>query len=331
MDVKMKNPKISIIIPVYNTIRYLEKCIASITNQTYQNLEIIIVDDGSTDGSSELADRLKETDDRIKVIHQENGGASKARNHGIKVATGEYLGFIDSDDFIAPEMYSHLMGLIEREKLLMAQASRQEIDQSGQFLPDICEPPKTEMIITSTELFRELLLHRGDASFCTKLIKATLFTGEQFPEGVLNEDFHLLIRLLPKAERIGILPEKYYYVVYHADSTTRDKSKDSFSRVFLDIVDNSDMIENLVQTNYPALTIEAKRFALFQRLEYILHVPISQMKRDNVFYKNVIRYLRGNLKHTIKNPYLTTKNKQYLFMLTIAPKMVRKIHAFIRR
>ncbi|MCL2254134.1 MAG: glycosyltransferase [Lachnospiraceae bacterium] len=322
--------KISVIIPVYNTVRFLEKCITSVMRQTFANLEIIIVNDGSTDGSGELARRLKESDSRIKVYDQENKGASSARNYGISVATGEYISFIDSDDYIAPQMYDELIDFIIREKLEVAQISRVEIDLMGQRLPDVCFPPRQETVVDNAEFFRELFLHRGDASFCTKLIKSSLLVNERFPEGVLNEDFHLLIRLLQKVTRIGILPGRYYHVVYHSDSTTRIKSEDSFSRVYHDIIDNADMIETLVSDKYLELSEEAKRFALYQRLEYLLHVPIAQMNRGNVFYRNVIRYLRRNMLRMVKNHYLSRKNKVYLILFAVAPKIGRIVHRRIR-
>jgi glycosyltransferase involved in cell wall biosynthesis len=327
----MPQPKITIIIPLYNTALFLEKCVSSVRGQTHPNLEIIIVDDGSTDGSGELADRLAENDERIKVIHQANSGASIARNRGIEAATGEYIGFVDSDDYIAPEMYAHLLELMGREDLMMTQAARCEIDQSGQRLPNACEPPEKETIIDSPEFLRELLLHRGDASLCTKLTKASLFAEERFPEGVLNEDFHLLVRLLPRVGRVGMLPEQYYHVLCHTGSTTRRKNAESFSRSFHDIIDNADMMEELVARDYPRLTTEAKRFALYQRLEYLLHVPISQMSRDNAFYKNVVRYLRDNRAHIRKNPYLTAKNKRYLLLFALAPRTIRQVHALVMR
>ena len=96
---------ISVIIPIYNVEKYLEKCIQSIINQTYRNLEIILVDDGSTDSSGEIADKYKKLDNRVKVIHKINGGLSDARNKGCEIATGEYISFIDSDDYIDLNMY----------------------------------------------------------------------------------------------------------------------------------------------------------------------------------------------------------------------------------
>lgn len=100
--------KISVIVPVYNTINYLKQCIESIINQTYNNLEIILVDDGSTDGSSQICDEYLKIDSRIKIIHKENGGSSSSRNEGIKVATGSYISFIDSDDWLMPNFYENM-------------------------------------------------------------------------------------------------------------------------------------------------------------------------------------------------------------------------------
>lgn len=110
------NPLISVIIPVYNPGRYFEKCINSILNQTYRNLEIILVDDGSTDGSEKVCDDYAQKDNRIKVIHQKNSGVSKARNAGLRIATGDYYHFPDSDDYMEPDSYEYLLGLVEKTK-----------------------------------------------------------------------------------------------------------------------------------------------------------------------------------------------------------------------
>ncbi len=116
-------------------------------------------------------------------------------------------------------------------------------------------------------------------------------------------------------------------MVCRATSTTRTRTKDSFSRVFLDIVDNADRVQALVDEKYPALHDYAVRFNLYQRLDYMLHVPVSQMKADNAFYQNVKKYLRKHVTDTAKNPYLTKKNKIYLLLLAAAPRTVRRVHA----
>ncbi len=319
--------KISVIVPVYNSIDCLERCVSSICAQTYQNLEIILVDDGSTDGTDRLCEQLALKDTRIRTYHKKNGGASSARNIGITLSSGEYLGFVDSDDYIEPYVYEEMVKILERKDLSVVQISRDEMDEAGNRLPDVCVPPKEIRFCDAGTFLKELLLHQGDCSFCTKLVKRELFEKHRFPEGVLNEDFRLLVEMLEEIEEIAILPQQGYHVVCRAESTTRKKTKDSFSRVFLDIVDNADRMQELVDRAYPDLSVYAVRFNLYQRLDYMLHVPLPQMTGENKFYENVKKYLRKHVADTVRNPYLTRKNKIYLLLLTVAPRTVRSVHA----
>lgn len=323
--------KISVIVPVYNSIDCLERCVKSICAQTYEALEILLVDDGSTDGTGELCERLAGEDCRIRVFHKQNGGASSARNMGISHASGTYLGFVDSDDYIEPDMYALMMAAMGGQQGNVIQISRDEVDEAGNRLPDVCIPPDGVRFCETEAFIRELLLHRGDCSFCTKLVRRELFEGHRFPEGVLNEDFRLLVDMLQEIGGITILPKQCYHVVCRRESTTRRRTKDSFSRVFLDIVDNADRMQELVDRVYPNLHTYAVRFNLFQRLDYMLHVPVSQMTGENTFYGNVKRYLRRHVGDTVKNPYLTRKNKLYLLLLTAAPRTVRSVHALLRK
>lgn len=320
--------KVSVIVPVYNSINCLERCVNSLRAQTYGNLEILLIDDGSTDGTDQLCERLAAEDARILVYHKKNGGASSARNVGLSMASGEYVGFVDSDDYIEPYVYEELTRALETGKYPVVQISRDEVDEEGRRLPDICIPPKIERFCDSETFVRELLMHQGDSSFCTKLFPVEIFAGHRFPEGELNEDFWLLLELLQEIPGIAILPKQGYHVVCRRESTTRKRTKDSFSRVFLDIVRNADRVQELVDRKYPALHAYAVRFNLCQRLDYLLHVPLSQMKGDNAFYRDVKRYLRRHVKDTIKNPYLTGRNKVYLLLLTAAPGTVRRVHGW---
>lgn len=323
----MEAKKISVIVPVYNSIDCLEKCVRSLCAQTYANLEILLIDDGSTDGTAALVDRLAKTDSRIRAHHKENGGASSARNAGISLAVGEYLAFADSDDYLEPYVYEELMLSLTTGNYPVAQISRDEVDEDGKRLADVCIPPKEEWFCDSETFLKELLLHRGDCSFCTKLFPREVFGKHRFPEGELNEDFRLLVEILQEIAGIVILPKQGYHVVARKTSTTRTRTKDSFSRVFMDIVENADRMQRLVDEKYPALHAYAIRFNLYQRLDYLLHVPISQMRADNVFYRGVKTYLRRHVTDTVKNPYLTKKNKVYLLLFTATPKAVRQIHA----
>ena len=290
----MEKPKISVIVPIYNSLNCLERCVNSICGQTFENLEILLIDDGSTDGTGKLCDELAERDNRIRVYHKENGGASSARNLGLQKASGDYVGFVDSDDYIETDTYRQMAELALAKNYPVVQVSRDERDEEGKRLPDVCVPPETV----------------------------------RFPEGELNEDFKLLIELLREIEGIAILPEQGYHVVCRSDSTTRKRSEDSFSRVFLDIVENADRMQELVDESYPALHEHAIRFNLYQRLDYMLHVPLSQMNGNNAFYRNVKKYLRKHIGDTLRSPYLTKKNKGYLLLLTAAPKSVRRVHGW---
>ena len=328
-------PLVSIIVPVYNIMEYLPRCVESLRNQTYGNIEILLVDDGSTDGTAGLCDRLAAEDSRIRVFHKENGGSSSARNLGIAQAKGEYLGFVDSDDYVEPDMYERLYRAVERNALPIAQTGRDEIDKDGNILPNICEPVAEEQTITAQDFMKELLLHRGDCSFCTKLVRRDLFTAEQFPVGVLNEDFHLLVKLLAGKDRavsrIVCIPGQSYHVFYRPESNTRKKT--GFSRVYADNIDNADMVTELVADTWGEsreLREIAFRFGVFQRLDYLLHIPTEEMRRDNVFYRKVVKSLRYGWWRAMKNPWLTAKNKCYDTLFVIAPRGIRVMHKRLR-
>ncbi len=322
----IKMPTISVIVPVYNIMELLPRCVASLRRQTYADLEILLVDDGSTDGTGELCDRLAAEDSRIRVLHKENGGTSSARNLGIENARGEFLGFVDSDDYVEPDMYMRLRQAVSGRENWLVQVGRDEVDEQGGQLPGICEIPERERTFSADEFLRELLMHRGDCSFCTKLVPRRLLGADRFPEKQLNEDFHLMIRLLQRAEGVVSLPVCGYHVFYRLGSNTRKVRENDISRVFSDNVSNADLVLALVEEKYPAMRPVAVRFGLFQRLDYLLHIPIPQMRRDNRQYREIVRFLRGHLWDTVCSPYLTAKNKIYLLALTAAPGTARRLH-----
>ena len=202
MDEKL----ISIIVPVYNIEEYLPRCIESILKQTYTNLELILVDDGSTDKSGKICDNYAKLDARVRVHHKENGGSSSARNAGILLAKGQYVGFVDSDDYIEVDMYKRMVDAAKESGCNIIQVARDEIDDNGNLMQAICEMPKKTIHYSAEEFMKELLLHIGDCSFCTKLLNRDLFNSRKFPEGILNEDFHLLVKILSKGEKGVSLP-----------------------------------------------------------------------------------------------------------------------------
>jgi glycosyltransferase involved in cell wall biosynthesis len=318
---------LSVIVPVYNTKEYLERCVNSIRNQTYTELEIILVDDGSTDKSGSLCEKIALEDRRVRVFHKENGGSSSARNLGIKEARGNYIAFVDSDDYIEADMYAYLIEAIERTGAGMAQVGRIEESDGGERLEDVCEVPYQEVIFQPKEFLKELMMYRGDSSFCTKVVRKEYFLEEVFPLGELNEDLRLMVAILEQGASVLSLPYEGYHVVYRMGSNTRKEDRETFSRAYLDSVHNADRIYQLVREKYVDMLTEAERFGAYQRLLYLLHIPISRMNRANEEYRKIVKYIRKNRMRISKNPYLETKDKRNLFILSFFPKFTRWVHA----
>ncbi|MCR4997243.1 MAG: glycosyltransferase [Butyrivibrio sp.] len=328
-------PKITVVIPAYNIETLLEKSVVSVAEQDYpkDKLEVIIVDDGSTDSTGELCDKLSSAYENVTALHKENGGSSSARNLGMAHATGDYIGFVDSDDYVDKGMYRALAEAAVKYDADMVQISRDEISEDGKRLPDVVIPPAGVTELTAEEQLKKLLLHTGDASFCTRITRKSIFeSGLKFPEGELNEDFRLMIDVLPEVNKLIVLPQQYYHVFYRLGSNSRKKAedKDYFPSVFTDIVRNADIALDIVKEKYENLVPVAERFGYYQRLDYLLHIPISKMTRDNLFYMGVVKNIRKNILGIITNRYLTGKNKAYLCILASAPRLVRSLHATVR-
>jgi len=206
-----KYPAISIIIPVYKVEDYLEQCLTSIVNQTYPNLEIILVDDGSPDKCPEMCDVWAKKDDRIKVLHLKNGGAAAARNAGLDIARGEYIGFVDSDDYIARDMYEILLKELEAsDKKISCCYSETFFDNAS---PNVKALESYNTVIFDTvEAVDAIFSFKLGTSFWRRLYHRSVFESIRMPAGEINEEFPLLI---PTAVLSGgtVLVEKelYYY------------------------------------------------------------------------------------------------------------------------
>ncbi len=334
-------PLISVIVPIYNAAAYLERTVRSVMAQDYANLEIILVDDGSKDDSLEICKQLScvEGTHPVIVVHQENKGLSGARNTGVQAAGGDLVGFVDSDDLIYPDMYSNLYrGYVEAQKFsagqdkpVMVMIGREEIDEEGNTLPAAVTPPTKATFQSAVDYQKSLLLYTGDVSFCTKLLPRDFCRKHPFEPGVLAEDFSLQMKLVDEIAGIYLLPEIGYRVVHRRGSLTRRANPSQFSRVYIAIVEHADYIEERLVPKYPELAGAARRFGLFERLDYLLHVPIQDMNRGNWFYQKTVKYLRKNFVSMLQNPDLTKKNKIYLTLLSIAPKLTRQIHWALRK
>lgn len=236
-------PKVSVVIPVYNVEKYLDRCIDSVTNQTYADIEIILVDDGSTDGSRVICDKWAEKDSRIKVIHKANEGAGLARNTGLDASTGEYVFFIDSDDYIHPDTVKTCVSTARKDGSQLVLYARADIDKNGNISP---KPILTEKYLyRNSEVIEELLksLYTHSKGFglgvCGKMFKSETIrkSGVKFysEREVFSEDALFLTEFFAFVSSASIVPEHFYLCVQHDDSLSKKLNREyqAFNDVFL--------------------------------------------------------------------------------------------------
>ena len=320
--------KISVIVPVYNMEKYLSRCMEPLLQQTYENLEIILVDDGSKDHSPKLCDDYAGKDARVRVIHKENGGSSSARNAGIEAATGEYIGFLDSDDYPDTDMYETLYRVAKEKQADVVQTMSKDFDEEGNLVKDAYKSGGAVNFLSREEMFRLLMLHVGDSSFCTKLVKASLMKKLRFPEKKLNEDFKLVLDLLNYVDGVYSIEESKYNIVLRGESNSRNR----FSEVFYNsIVENSDTAYEMMKKQFPSLAEETTRFYYIQRMYYLLHIPVELMTKENIMYRKVIEEVKRGRRQIRKNAYLSKKEKRNLLIVSYLPKASKRLHGLIMK
>ena len=227
--------KISIIVPVHNTEKYLRKCVASIQAQTYKNIEIILVENASTDNSLALCHEIAKEDDRINVIHLEVGDPSIARNEGIKASTGEFLGFIDSDDTIEPDMYEQMINLAIKEELdiVFCDFVKKYDYRSDRY---IFENSGKITVAPAKDILKLNFKDKITQSQCTLLSRKEIFSDIHFPENRFYEDTATTWKLLLKAQKAGHIARPFYHYYRHSGSIVHTPSfKIHYGHVLADI------------------------------------------------------------------------------------------------
>ena len=205
-------PKISVIVPVYKVEKFLDRCVESIVGQTYENLEIILVDDGSPDNCPSMCDKWAEKDSRIKVIHKENGGVSSARNAALDAATGDFIGFVDSDDWIEPDMYESLMMRIDETGKDIAVCSYYSIEVSGE--RNECRCIADKAVVCKDDYFRFIVLGGDGGYIWNRLYRADIIKEVRFDENIwYSEDLLFNFKAAQKSNGAAILDKiEYNYV-----------------------------------------------------------------------------------------------------------------------
>ena len=228
-------PLISVIIPVYNVMNHVRKCLETVCGQTYKALEIIVVDDGSTDGSGSICDEYAAKDCRVKVLHCENGGLSVARNRGMAVASGELLGFVDSDDWIEADMYECLYRHLADYDADISICSYYR--EKG----DVCEPalmlpPGTVRVWNTREAMEEVIRDKKFKNFAwNKLFRREMFGGVEFPAGRKFEDVAVMYRVFANARKTVFVETPLYHYNFRMGSLTKTEyyDVDNYMQMFI--------------------------------------------------------------------------------------------------
>lgn len=236
---------ISIIIPVYKVEKYLEKCIQSVINQTYENLQIILVDDGSPDNCGKICDEYAKKDHRIEVIHKSNGGLSDARNKGLEIAKGEYIGFIDSDDYIESDMYEVLYNLLKQYNADVSICNFYTVSQ-GKIAIKNAENGIKEY--NRIEILKEVLLDNNIQSYAwNKLYKKELFDEIKYPVGKKYEDIGTTFYLLEKCNKVVVTGKPEYYYINRQDSIVNNVTETTITDYIELIMQRYDYIEENIK------------------------------------------------------------------------------------
>lgn len=305
--------KISIIVPVYGVEKYIGDCIESICTQTWKNIEIILVDDGSEDRSGQICDEWAERDERIKVFHVKNGGQSKARNIGISHATGAYIGFVDGDDKVKPDMYETLLQLMMKKHAQIAESNfdgrkSKEQDQLEEGI--VFEMSGKEAIRKQLDL--RINSRYPSTSLWSKLFKTELLRGASLPEGKIHEEYAYLCEAFLKCEKYVYINHRLYTRTLRKDSTTAMK----FSERTLDKLhvyrERNQFLKEMGEKELLQLSKE-------QEYVLMLHYYGEASKAD---LKNVREWLKREMlskKNEITESDLPKKKKKQFGLFFISP------------
>lgn len=311
--------KISVIVPVYNVEQYLERCIDSIINQTYKNLEIILVNDGSTDNSGQLCDELAKKDGRIRVIHKKNGGLSDARNVGVDEAKAELIGFIDSDDYIDEDMYELLINNLKAANADLSMCGHYDVYNN--VLEAQVVDKKTWELSPQEAIKMVMEAKILSVTAVNKLYKKSLFSEIKFEIGKIAEDAFIMIKLLDKCNKIVATNEKKYYYVHRENSITTQK----FSLKFLNVIEAYEQNKEIILEKYPELKEVAQmrmNWAYFYVLDRLL---LDKDYNDKKLENKLISYLKDYSKSILTDSLFTKGRKIGFVALLLNRNLYRKI------
>lgn len=247
------NPLISVIVPIYNVEKYLARCVDSIVNQTYKNLEIILVDDGSPDRCPQMCDDYAEKDSRIKVVHKKNGGLSDARNAGMAVATGEYISFIDSDDYVSDDFFECLLDVMNKENSDIAECSVVKLYEDNRF-DEFSDDLSVKTYDTQDAMSALIAENPFHQHVWNKLYKTELVKDIPYAVGKLNEDEFWTYQVFGRANKVSKLNKTMYYYFQRNSSIMGV----GYNIRRLDALEGKANRQKYIENNFPDLSMQAK-------------------------------------------------------------------------
>ncbi|MGV3354313.1 glycosyltransferase family 2 protein [Streptococcus orisratti] len=303
------NAVVSIIIPIYNVQQYLSRCLESVINQSYKNIEIILVNDGSTDSSLEICEKFSQIDQRIKLYSKSNGGLSDARNFGIEKSTGNYITFVDSDDFISEDYVEYLYYLLKKFNTAMSLCSIYTHYTSSGKIVDNGNGEETKL--SSKECIEKMCYHNlVDTCAYAKLYRRDLFEDISFPKGKLFEDIGTIYKFFDKSTEIACgFQAKYYYEIRPNSIVTS-----TFNEKKFDLLEMTDQMKRFVDKNYPTLntaTLRRSVYARFSTLNQMLDVKGYELQRQEM-----IQYIKLNKLSLLKNKKVPNRDKIGIVVLS---------------
>lgn len=297
---------ISIIVPVYNVENYLKRCLDSILMQTYSSFEAIVIDDGSTDKCPQICDDYAKKDSRIRVVHKENGGLSDARNVGMRTAQGEYLLFVDSDDYIQDNMLEVLMKSVRETNADIVITTKYFTisDKDNKLVSRITG----EKVCDSGQALEEVFCHNSRWEAWGTLFKKSLFDNGEFPKGKLYEDIALIPLIILKAEKVCLLEGAFYYY-YIREGSIMDVSKMQVKIDLLEVCSNViRQVENKVEEKQIRRNIIAGII-----YELVSRVELAKRNKglNKEFISLTLKFLRKRMKYIFLSNQMTFKMKVY--------------------
>lgn len=321
--VRANQPLISVIVPVYKVEKYLNRCVDSIIRQTYKNIEIILVDDGSPDACPALCDALADKDDRVRVIHKTNGGLSSARNAGLDVAKGEYIGFVDSDDAIAPDMYEHLYKILIDFDADVSICEYANWDGGG--FPVISEESKKVFVYQRDEMLR-YYLRADQPNSCfevwDRLYSKKLLQHIRFTERIINEDVDFSYKVFCASRRVCFSHQKkYWYNVGNISITRNALSPKDFDlyTAWKNVVEIS---KKNCESNVPFAEFNLKRVDFTLLLKYAMF-GIRGFDQPKQVIKEMQAKLKKNCGMFLKSKGLTVSRKIAVLLLCVNVSFVK--------